>query len=85
MTSDNGNVVSRHIDQLIQKKPSSSTRGEEKDKEPEEEKEERIQEQVEESSQENEQIIQIPSSEEWAEMLGIPESVRRRTETWDLF
>lgn len=72
VTSDNGDVVSRHIDQLIQKKSSSSTTGEEERKEKEPEREESIQEQVEQSSQENEQIIQIPSSEDWAEMLGIP-------------
>lgn len=78
-----GTVVSRHIDQLFKKQTSDTTVTEQKNEKVDqnEEKEsveqrngdgqEKEMEDVS-SSQDREQIIEIPSSDKWAEMLGIP-------------
>ena len=78
ITTDDGVVVSRHIDQLIKKKSSSLVTGEEGTiVEPVINTEVQMETEQEQStdnvsSQESHEIIEIPSSEQWAEMLGIP-------------
>lgn len=77
VTTEDGDVVNRHIDQILKKKTVNDVT-EEKGRNTANGREDLkdSQEQEEtggiEDSQGSEQIIQIPSSEEWAEMLGIP-------------
>ncbi|KAL4702308.1 hypothetical protein ACJJTC_018438 [Scirpophaga incertulas] len=73
--TQDGSVVNRHIDQLIKQKQSEADFDKEAEQEKmcvEREELDRTKEQ-DGSSLVNEEIIEIPSSDKWAEMLGIPE------------
>lgn len=84
-----GNVINRHIDQLIRKQlPDTQTSSAEKEDHRQDRNDEAIEIQVEKekegqdwemeevpANQDSEQIIEIPSSDKWAEMLGIPTEV----------
>lgn len=65
VSTEDGAVVKKHIDQIIKRKQPNEVS--------DIQREERMSSEVEESVESNrEEIIEIPSQEKWAEMLGIP-------------
>lgn len=84
VTTEDGDIINRHIDQLIKKKRPNSGTGEVEQInreliqdddihiENETQGEEQVWNEPSASNQAKDEIIQIPSSEQWAEMLGIP-------------